>query len=69
VEKGDVVPARLTPGEGVIPKKLMDNLTKAANSGSTSSGETHVHHSPTYHLHMIDGTGVDKLLEKHGTNL
>jgi hypothetical protein len=66
VEKGDVVPARLTPGEGVIPKKLMDNLTKAANSGSTSSGETHVHHSPTYHLHMIDGTGVDKLLEKHG---
>ena len=67
VEKGDVVNARLTPGEGIIPERVMTGLTNAAKHGDVggSGGEVHIHHSPTYHLHMIDATGVDKMLEKH----
>lgn len=66
VEKGDVVPARLTPGEGVIPKALMESLTKAANSGSASAGETHVHtHNHTYHMNAVDGPSVERMLDKH----
>jgi hypothetical protein len=67
VGHGDTVPAMLTPGEGVMPKKLTEGLTRAANSGNMGGGNgtVHVHHNPTYHMHMIDGTGVDKMLQQH----
>jgi hypothetical protein len=66
VERGDVVPARLTPGEGIIPKPLMDNLTHAAQSGNTGSGgDTHVHVHMTNHVNTIDGDGMQRTLEKH----
>jgi hypothetical protein len=67
VEKGDVVPARLTPGEGVIPKPLMDNLKSAASNGSMagSNGDSHFHYSPTQHFHALDQSGMKNVLDKH----
>jgi chemotaxis protein histidine kinase CheA len=65
VEKGDVVPARLTPGEGVLPKQTMDNL-KNASSGSASNQPSQVHnHTHHYHLNAIDGPSVERMLDKH----
>ena len=62
----DSVPARLTPGEAVLPKRLTENLTNAGNSsGSGKSGDNHFHNSPTYHINTIDGDGMQGALEKH----
>ncbi len=71
VEKGDVVPARLTPGEGIIPKNLMEGLTNAAKHGdvSGSGGDTHVHLHNTYHLQALDNTGIQAVLDRHGDAL
>lgn len=65
---GDTVPAMLEPGEAVLPKGLTEGLTNAARSGSLGGGGDvmHFHHSPVYHLQMIDATGVDKMLKQHG---
>jgi hypothetical protein len=67
VEKGDVVPARLTPGEAVLPKALVDGLMGAAQSGGApgSNGDIHVHHHATYHVHALDGDSVDRVLQTH----
>jgi hypothetical protein len=67
VEKGDVVNARLTPGEGVIPKPIMEGLTHAADHGGVgnSGGGTHVHIHMTNHVNTIDGDGMQRTLEKH----
>jgi hypothetical protein len=65
VERGDVVPARLTPGEAILPKQLTENLTRASQGGSSGSGDVHVHVHQTNHLHAIDGDGVGQMLEKH----
>jgi hypothetical protein len=49
----DTVPAMLTPGEGVIPKKLMDGLTRAAEgSGSSSEGQGRRPHAPSIVMHI-----------------
>jgi len=71
VEKGDVVPARLTPGEGIIPERVMTGLTNAAKHGDVSGGggDVHVHHSPTYHLQALDNTGIQAVLDRHGDAL
>ena len=67
VENGDVVPARLTPGEAVIPKELTEQLTHAARFGDNSkqSGGTqvHVHYAPQ--IHAIDGPSVRRMLDDH----
>ena len=65
---GDIVPAMLTPGEGVVPNGVMDQLgTLAKNVGLQGSGhQIHVHgvnFSPT--VHALDADGVDDVLEKH----
>jgi hypothetical protein len=66
VEKGDTVPAMLTPGEGVIPKPVMDGLSNAARSGNVGSGHTtHVHVRPVYHVNAIDTSGFKAAVEKH----
>jgi hypothetical protein len=65
---GDIVPAMLTPGEGVVPKGVMEGLSNLAKSGGLESGGTHfhvrAHFSPT--IHAVDAAGVDRMLEKHG---
>ena len=66
VTKGDTVPAMLTPGEAVLPKKLTENLTHAARSGSSGGPEIHVHNHFSPRIHAVDAEGVDRMLEKHG---
>ena len=63
VGKGDIVPARLEPGEGVISKRNMERLKESPDS---SGGDVHVHHHATYHIHALDGASVDRVLQTHG---
>ena len=57
VGRGDIVPAMLTPGEGVVP-------------GMGGGGHTyHLHVRPTYHVQTIDGDGMQDALEKHSDQL
>jgi hypothetical protein len=66
VGRGDVVPAMLTPGEGVVPGGVMDQLSQMARSGNMASGNHYhvrAHFAPQ--IHAIDAAGVDKMLDKH----
>jgi hypothetical protein len=70
VGRGDVVPAMLTPGEGVVPGGVMDGLRKMVASGNMNGGTTmHIHMRPTYHLQALDHAGMDRVLAKHSTQL
>jgi hypothetical protein len=72
VGRGDVVPAMLTPGEGVVPKGVMEGLSHVARNGGFQSQQpttTHVHVSPTYHIQTIDGDGMKAALDKHSDQL
>jgi hypothetical protein len=64
---GDVVPAMLTPGEGVVPKGVMEGLSNLAKGGGMGGGVHYniasPHFSPT--IHALDADGVDEILEKH----
>jgi hypothetical protein len=55
----------LEPGEGVLPKRLMEGLNRSAGGADSSGGETHVHHHNTYHLQSLDSEGMDRVLTKH----
>lgn len=64
VGRGDIVPAMLEPGEGVLPKQLMERLS--TSGGSAPSGRTYnLHVSPTYNVATIDGDGMQDALDKH----
>ncbi len=67
VGRGDVVPAMLTPGEGIIPGSMMDNLNQMARSGRMGgdSPTVHMHYRPTFHVNTIDRSGVQDMLKKH----
>jgi hypothetical protein len=67
IERSDVVPAMLTPGEGVVPGGVMDNLRQMARNGGFDNNRATVnlHYRPTYHVQTIDGDGVQGMLEKH----
>jgi hypothetical protein len=65
VEKGDVVPAMLTPGETVIPKQMSDNLKNASNN-APKQPDVHIHHHATYHVQAFNADGVNQVLEDHG---
>ncbi len=68
VGNGDIVPARLEPGEAVLPKRMTENLNKASADGA--SGHTyniHVHHSPT--VQALDADGMKRVLDKHADTL
>jgi Skp family chaperone for outer membrane proteins len=67
VGNGDIVPAMLEPGEGVVPKGVMEGLNNVARNGGFNGGgqTTHVHVRPTYHVQTIDGSGMQAALEKH----
>jgi hypothetical protein len=64
VTRGDTVPAMLTPGEAVLPKRLTEQLTHASAS-SGSAPQIHVHYAPTNHIQALDSDGVDKVLTEH----
>lgn len=64
VGRGDIVPAMLEPGEGVLSNRAMDNLKNASRGGG--SGVTHVHNNtfaPV--IHAVDSDGVDRMLTEH----
>jgi hypothetical protein len=70
IGRGDVVPAMLTPGEGVVPGGVMDGLRNVAhNGGFGQSPSMTVHVRPTYHVNTIDGDGMRGALEKHSAQL
>lgn len=70
VGRGDVIPAMLTPGEGIVPGGVMDGLQKMARSGTTGGGTTvNVHVRPNYHLQALDTGGMEKILETHSRTL
>ena len=67
VEKGDVVPARLSPGEAVIPKQMTENLSNAARHGDGCNKPAHhYHYNANYHIHALDGDSVERVLDEHG---
>src|ERR1035441_3997402 len=68
IGRGDIVPAMLSPGEGIIPGGVMDGLSKLARSGGMGGSGNHYHvhgvqFAPT--VHALDSDGVDAVLEKH----
>jgi hypothetical protein len=68
--RGDTVPAMLTPGEGIIPGGIMDNLDKMSRSGSMGGAtHYHAHVTPTYNLQALDVSGMEKILDKHSGTL
>jgi len=70
VGRGDIVPAMLEPGEGVVPGGVMDGLRHIAQHGGFQGGRSvTVHLRPTYHVQTIDGDGMKAALEKHTDQL
>jgi hypothetical protein len=68
VGRGDIVPARLEPGETVLPRRMTEKLSKASDSGdSRPHMQVHIHHSPT--IHALDSQGMDRVLTKHADTL
>jgi len=67
VGTGDIVPAMLTPGEGVVPKGVMEGLSNMARNGQMGTSGNHytMHVRPTYHVNTIDGDGMRAALDKH----
>lgn len=66
VGSGDIVPAMLEPGEGVVPRGVMDGLRNMAMSGDMGqSKHFHVQAHFAPQIHAIDATGVDRMLTKH----
>ena len=64
---GDTVPAMLTPGEAVLPKRMTEDLQHAAKfGGDNGGGDVHVHYHHTSHIQAFDSTSVDKVLQQHG---
>lgn len=65
VENYDAVPAKLTPGETVIPKQMTERLNRAAGDGDQPPRAIHVsvNHSPT--IHALDAQSMERVLEKN----
>jgi hypothetical protein len=73
VENFDSVNAKLTPGEGVIPKDIMEGLTEQAKHGGGMSSQPTViqnHNHKHYHeWNTLDGASVDHFLDQHSDKL
>ena len=68
--RGDVVPAMLTPGEGVVPGGVMDGLSKMARSGEMGGGrQYHVTVRPVYNVSSLDTAGMESALRKHSDTI
>jgi hypothetical protein len=65
VGRGDIVPARLEPGEGVLSNRIMDGLRDVASGGRGGSGDIHMHNHFSPQIHAVDADGVDRMLTKH----
>jgi len=69
--RGDVVPAKLTPGEGVVPGGVMDGLRNVARQGGFQQQKQpiHVHMSNSFSVNTIDGDGMQGALDRHSDQL
>lgn len=67
VGKGDIVPAKLEPGEGVVPGGVMDGLRNVARNGGFQqhAAPIHVHVRPVYNVQALDSDGFQDVLERH----
>lgn len=65
VGKGDIVPAMLEPGEGVIKNSAMDKLNRGEMGNTTVQHVVHLHMA--HHVQALDASGMDKVLQKHAT--
>jgi hypothetical protein len=63
VGRGDIQPAMLEPGEGVISKKNMERLAQGSDKQKT--GDVHIHAPFQPHIHAVDAEGVERMLTKH----
>ena len=65
--RGDTVRALLSPGEGIVPGGVMDQLSQMARNGGFQNSGPHytVHVRPTYHVNTIDGDGMADALKQH----
>lgn len=63
VENYDAVPARLMPGEAVLPKSLTEHLMQSKTD--TQQHTTHVHVQYAPQIHAMDGPSVDRVLQEH----
>jgi hypothetical protein len=61
---GDTVPAMLTPGEPVLPLNMAARLNRAMDD-RPSGTHYNVRVSPTYHVNVLDGDGLQTVLDKH----
>jgi hypothetical protein len=66
VGKGDVVPAMLEPGEGIVKNAAMDKLNRG-DLGNTT--HLHAHVNPTYNLQAMDAAGLESVLHEHEATL
>jgi hypothetical protein len=68
---GDVVPAMVSPGEGIVPGGVMDGLSKVARDGGfgRSGPQYHLQMHVTNNVHTIDGDGMHDALEKNADQL
>lgn len=71
VGSGDIVPAMLTPGEGVVPDGVMDGLRSVARNGGFDAQGPHTHVNMHVHMHAsaLDSDGVDKVFTKHADTI
>jgi hypothetical protein len=72
VGKGDIQPAMLEPGEGILTKGQMEALSKSlarGESGGSSAQEIHVHQHFHNSVQALDSDGFDKVLTKHADTL
>lgn len=58
----DSVNAMLMPGETVVSKALTQQVEQSQGGGSQGST---IQHNPTYHVSMIDASGVRGMLKQH----
>jgi len=71
VGRGDIVPAMLEPGEGIVPKGVMAGLSDLAKSGGMGGGSTHYTINAPIHMSAsaLDADGVDKVFTKHADKI
>ena len=64
VTKGDSQMAMLTPGEGVIPKPVMEKLSASSSDGSQSQIHQHTH-KHSWNITAMDAEGFERVLQRN----
>ncbi len=65
VGKGDIVPAKLEPGEASSVTRSWMGCAPWPRVMARAAGESHYHYNPTIHIQALDRDGMDEVLTKH----